>query len=115
MHARLPDRAPRERAAGLWDGHPDHRAVLALVRASRGVRQGPRRPHLDAWRNDWRRVGKEDRTGIWHETFLVRAGGNETVYGNMPSKGLGKGAELVPFAEWSTARSRIKSTLAAGS
>jgi hypothetical protein len=31
-------------------------------------------PHLDAWRNYWRRVGKSDRTGIWHETYLVRAG-----------------------------------------
>src|SRR5665213_3848579 len=31
-------------------------------------------PHLGAWRNYWRRVGKSARTGIWHETFLVRAG-----------------------------------------
>ncbi len=31
-------------------------------------------PHLEPWRNYWRRVGKSDRTGIWHETFLVRAG-----------------------------------------
>ena len=31
-------------------------------------------PHLDAWRNYWRRVGKDDRTGIWHETYLVPAG-----------------------------------------
>ena len=31
-------------------------------------------PHLEVWRNYWRRVGKSDRTGIWHETSQVRAG-----------------------------------------
>ena len=31
-------------------------------------------PHLQPWRNYWRRVGKSDRTGIWHETYLVRGG-----------------------------------------
>ena len=24
-------------------------------------------PHLDAWRQYWRRVGRGGRTGIWHE------------------------------------------------
>src|ERR1700730_12729231 len=37
-------------------------------------------PHFDAWRTYWRRVGKSDRSGIWHETFLVRAGEYEAVY-----------------------------------
>ena len=31
-------------------------------------------PHLEVWRNYWRRVGKTTRTGIWHETYLVRDG-----------------------------------------
>ena len=31
-------------------------------------------PHLAAWRNYWKRVGTSPRTGIWHETYLVRAG-----------------------------------------
>ena len=44
-------------------------------------------------------VGKADRTGIWHETFLVRAGEYEAIYGNMPPYGLGKAADLVPLAE----------------
>ena len=26
-------------------------------------------PHLEAWRNYWKRVGKSGRSGIWHETF----------------------------------------------
>ena len=65
-------------------------------------------PHLDAWRNYWRRVGKSDRTGIWHETYLVRAGEYEAVYGNMPPRGLGKAATLVPIAGDSSARNRIR-------
>lgn len=34
------------------------------------------------------------------------------VYGNMPPKGLGKATELIPLAESSTVRTRIKSALA---
>jgi hypothetical protein len=37
-------------------------------------------PHLQAWRNYWRRVGRSTRTGIWHDRaihlsrlFFVRA------------------------------------------
>ena len=52
-------------------------------------------PHLEAWRDFWRRVGKSGRTGIWHETFLVRAGEYEAIYGNMPDYGLGKASEVV--------------------
>ena len=67
-------------------------------------------PHLDVWRNYWKRVGKSARSGIWHETYLVRAGEYEAVYGNMPPIGLGKATKLVPVAESSSARSRIKAT-----
>jgi hypothetical protein len=44
-------------------------------------------PHVAAWRNYWKRVGKDTRTGIWHETYLVRAGEYEAVYGDMPPWG----------------------------
>ena len=47
-------------------------------------------PHLEAWRQFWKRVGTSGRTGIWHETYLVRAGEYEAIYGNMPPFGLGK-------------------------
>ena len=69
-------------------------------------------PHLSAWRNYWKRVGKDDRAGIWHETFLVRDGEYEAVYGNVPARGLGKASTLVPVAESSTARKRIRSATA---
>src|SRR5262245_24668278 len=67
-------------------------------------------PHLEPWRNFWRRVGKSGRTGIWHETFLVRAGEYEAIYGNMPTRGLAKASKAVPVAEAVGARDRLKAT-----
>jgi hypothetical protein len=64
-------------------------------------------PHLDVWRQYWRRVGRSGRTGIWHETYLVKAGQYEAVYGNMPARGLGKAGRLVPATESSRARGRL--------
>jgi hypothetical protein len=66
-------------------------------------------PHLEAWRQYWRRVGRSDRTGIWHETYLVRAGEYEAIYANMPPHGLGKAGRLVPLSDSSSARKRIRS------
>jgi hypothetical protein len=68
-------------------------------------------PHLAVWRNFWKRVGKSGRAGIWHETYLVRAGEYETIYGNMPPRGLGKAGRLVPVAESVSARERLKARL----
>jgi hypothetical protein len=69
-------------------------------------------PHLEVWRNYWRRVGRSGRTGIWHETYLVPAGGYECIYGNMPPVGLGKAARLVPVAESRAARQRLGASVA---
>jgi hypothetical protein len=69
-------------------------------------------PHLRAMRNYWRRVGNDNRSGIWHETYLVRAGEYESIYGNMPPIGLGKAGTLAPLAGSSTARSRIRQSSA---
>jgi hypothetical protein len=68
-------------------------------------------PHLQVWRDFWKRVGKSGRTGIWHETFLVRAGEYEAIYGNTPTRGLAKAGTAVPVAAASTARGRIKAAL----
>jgi hypothetical protein len=70
-------------------------------------------PHLAVWRNYWRRVGNSGRTGIWHETYLVRAGEYEAIYGNMRPFGLGKASRLVPISDSSSARRRLKTTAAA--
>jgi hypothetical protein len=64
-------------------------------------------PHLEAWRKYWRRVGRTDRTGIWHETYLVKSGHYEAIYGNMPPHGLGRAGTLVPMTESSSARARL--------
>ena len=64
--------------------------------------------HKPAWRNYWKRVGKDTRTGIWHESYLVRAGEYEAVYGNMPLFGLAKASSLVPSRDGSRARDRVK-------
>lgn len=67
-------------------------------------------PHLWAWRNYWRRVGRSPRTGIWHETYMVKAGQYEAIYGNMPPFGLGKAGRMVPIGASSSARERIGAT-----
>lgn len=64
-------------------------------------------PHAAAWRKYWKRVGKENRSGIWHETYLVRAGEYEAVYANMQPYGLGRAGRLVPAGKDSRARLRI--------
>jgi hypothetical protein len=69
--------------------------------------KSPADPHVAVWREYWRRVGRTDRTGIWHETYLVKAGQYEAVYGNMPPRGLGKAGRLHPVSESSTARARL--------
>ena len=65
-------------------------------------------PHSVAWRNYWKRVGTDNRTGIWHETYLVRADEYEAIYANMPPFGLGKAGALEPLSQDSRARLRIK-------
>ena len=65
-------------------------------------------PHVAVWRDYWQRVGQSGRTGIWHETYLVRAGEYEGIYGNMPPFGRGRAGRLVPAAATSTARTRLR-------
>ena len=107
-HARLPRGPPRQGLAGVPVGAAHDRAVLALVRAPRSLRRTRDDPHLEAWRQFWKRVGTSGRTGIWHETYLVRAGEYEAIYGNMPPFGLGKASNLVRVSESVGARRRLK-------
>jgi len=71
-------------------------------------------PHLKAWRSYWKRVGTDPRSGIWHETFLVRAGEYEAVYGNMPPHGLAKATTLERVGSASSARGRLKRAIPDG-
>lgn len=54
--------------------------------------------HWPAWVKFNNRIGSNGDVGIWHETYLVPAGGYECVYNNMPSIGLGEATKLVPAA-----------------
>jgi hypothetical protein len=52
--------------------------------------------HLAAWRMFNHRVGFTGDVGFWHETYVVRPGGYEAVYGNMPRFGLAMAGQHLP-------------------
>ena len=66
--------------------------------------------HFPAW-VDFNKKNAKSRedVGIWHETYLVRAGEYESIYGNMPPFGLGRATELVRVGSESGARTRLGS------
>jgi hypothetical protein len=55
-------------------------------------------PHLEPWRRFNKAVGASTDVGIWHETYQVRAGEYEAIYGNMPEFGLARFTSHVPVA-----------------
>jgi hypothetical protein len=68
-----------------------------------------RRPdalHLPAWRRFNQRVRDSSDVGIWHETYRVRAGEYEAIYGNMPRVGLAAVAKHVPVGSTSASAAR---------
>jgi hypothetical protein len=68
----------------------------------------PDAPHLGPWRRFIKDVGSSGDVGIWHETYKVRAGEYEAVYGNMPVFGLAKATKHVPVgAKGDSAATRI--------
>ena len=54
--------------------------------------------HWPAWVAFNKRVGSSGDVGIFHETYLIPAGGYECVYNNVPATGLGAVTKLVPAA-----------------
>ncbi|MBN9654227.1 DUF4188 domain-containing protein [Halobacillus sp. GSS1] len=52
--------------------------------------------HLKAWRNFNRKVKDNPAVGIFHETYKVKDGDHEVIYGNMPLFGLAKAYKHVP-------------------
>lgn len=59
----------------------------------------PDGPHLGPWRRFITEIGSSGDVGIWHETYKVRAGEYEAVYGNMPVHGLAKATTHVPVGK----------------
>lgn len=68
----------------------------------------PDAPHLEPWREFRRKVGDNGTVGVWHETYVARAGGREVIYANMPAFGLAKATAPVPVGDATrTARQRL--------
>jgi hypothetical protein len=68
-------------------------------------------PHLEPWRQFNRRVGSSGDVGIWHETYRVERASIETIYGNMPSRGLAAATAVVPVGRGrDSAAARIGAT-----
>jgi Domain of unknown function (DUF4188) len=60
--------------------------------------RNPDARHLAAWKRFNQRVKGTGDVGIWHETYLVRAGEYEAIYGDMPRVGLAAAGRHVPIA-----------------
>jgi fumigallin biosynthesis monooxygenase-like protein len=67
----------------------------------------PQFAHLPAWRAFRALTGDDGDVGIWHETYLVRAGEYEAIYGNMPRVGLATAGEHGPIGSSSRAGARL--------
>lgn len=87
--------------------------TLALVQFWRSFEhleryaRDPHAEHLPAWRKFNQRIRDNGNVGIWHETYKVRAGEYEAIYGNMPRVGLAGVGEHGALGSTSTAARRI--------
>jgi hypothetical protein len=65
--------------------------------------------HRPTWLNFYRRA-RDGRTGIWHESYLVRAGEYEAVYDDVPVGGLAAAGVPVALEDGRSARQRLRRT-----
>jgi hypothetical protein len=92
---------------GLWTTGPSlvqyWRSFEDLERFARD----PQSRHLPAWKSFNKIVRGSGDVGIWHETYRVRAGEYEAIYGNMPRIGLALAGEHAPLGSTTSAARRI--------
>jgi hypothetical protein len=69
--------------------------------------RNPDAKHLPAWREFNKRVRGSGTVGIWHETYKIRAGEYEAIYGNVPRVGLAAVGDHDALGSTSTAAKRI--------
>jgi len=68
----------------------------------------PNAAHLPAWRRFNQKARRSGAVGIWHETYVVRAGAHEAIYADMPRVGLAAAGRHVPIVtKGQTAARRI--------
>lgn len=94
------ERAPREETGFLGHNGLSLGTIVQYWRSFEHLERYARSreaSHWPAW-VDFNRRMKSSRgdVGIWHETYLVKAGQYEAVYSGMPPFGLGRAGELVP-------------------
>ena len=53
--------------------------------------------HRPAWKAFYKNVGLGGDVGIWHETYVVKDGAYEALYGNMPRFGLATAGTHTPL------------------
>lgn len=68
--------------------------------------------HRPAQRAFFKRTAYNGHVGIWHETFLVKAGQYEAIYANMPPTGLAVAGEYRNLRTSSRLRDRVGTTTA---
>lgn len=65
--------------------------------------------HLTAWRNFNRKIEDNKAVGIYHESYQVKKGNYESVYGNMPLYGLAKALPHIPITnKLNSSRKRLR-------
>jgi hypothetical protein len=65
--------------------------------------------HVPAWKEFNRQIGLRGEMGIFHETYLVKAGNYENIYHNMPRFGLGVPGTLSDTrGRYATAKARLE-------
>ncbi|HEX5018373.1 MAG TPA: DUF4188 domain-containing protein [Actinomycetes bacterium] len=93
-------------------GEPGAGVIVQYWRSFDALENYARNPdarHQPVWRA-WNRLAADARNGagIWHETFLVKAGNYEAIYQNMPVTGLQKAGRALTVTEAKeSARARI--------
>ncbi|MDN7242690.1 DUF4188 domain-containing protein [Planococcus sp. N028] len=67
--------------------------------------------HLKAWKNFNKKVGNNEAVGIYHETYVIKPGQFESIYGNMTEFGLAKAMGMLPIKpRTNSARKRLQQT-----
>ena len=65
--------------------------------------------HMPAWNQFNRLINTNGDVGIWHETYTIKPGNFEAIYGNMPPFGLARAVGMVPAkGQYKNARNRLK-------
>jgi fumigallin biosynthesis monooxygenase-like protein len=75
--------------------------------------KNPDLTHRPAWKRWNKAVGTSGDVGIWHESFVVRDGTFEVLYGNMPTSGLAAAGSPIPVSHGTRTAASRRATNAA--